>query len=249
MPRWPGHIVKLNREKARKKLYKDHPDSEDPQLSVLFIWVVKRFLVLVTGLLANGKCTLSWSYTQQMHLSISQFQTFSLFIANPSSPLKIKERNRTDGVRIFLVCRLVGKLKYICKCPFARNMRDELYCTKVRYNPFLKLIWDHIAPAWESSTDPLSSHLMAPWPWIQMGLLHSTAVQSGAKNTAVNSKHCKKLNPFLNGIKTSHQHTRTGSSALKSRCIIFSQTVFHPTFNRKQCMLCCITRLQWEQKC
>lgn len=85
--------------------------------------------------------------------------------------------------------------------------------------------------------------------WIQMNPLHFPEVQSRAVNTTANSKYFKEPNLFFTvawKLKTSHQHTRTRGSTLKSRCTNFSQRFFHPTFNRTQFVLHCIT-IQQEQ--
>lgn len=174
-----------------------------------------------------------------------------LFIANPPSALKIKERNRTDGIRIFPVHLWSGKLTYIY-IPFASHMReDELYYLyRGRHYHFVELVWAHIAHAWEPTNDLLSLHSMVHCPWIQMNPLHRGTAKSSAQNDELRT--LPGAEPVLHcsmEIKTPHQHTRTRGSALKSRCMIFSQRFFHPTFKRKQCMLHCITRLQREQKC
>lgn len=168
-------------------------------------------------------------------------------------PLLSKERNRTDGIRIFLGRLSAGKLKYIYKYPFCQP--HERWTVLLVSSQTLSLCWTGLRPYcpclgihyWLtelplSGSLPVSSNESSP---LRRGTVNSSEHKSELQTLqgAESVLHCSME------IKASHQHTRTGGSALKSRCTIFSQRLFHPTFNRKQCMLHCITTLQQDQKC
>lgn len=121
----------------------------------------------------------SYEVTLSKYFRMSWFQTtFLLFTANPLSPLKIKEGNRTDGVRIFLVCLSAGKLMYIYKYPSCqphKGRKTVLFAA----SQTLPLCWtDTILPL---LGNPLLTH-WAPIQWFtahkfKFRLVPSTAQQ------------------------------------------------------------------------
>lgn len=183
-----------------------------------------------------------------------QFQTiFLLFISNPPSLLKIKERNWRVGIRIFLVCSSAGKLQYVYKYPFCQPherrwtvlfvLRQTWSLCRTGLRPYCPCLG---ICCW--LTEHSTQCLAAPeFKWN----LHRGTVKSSEHNSELQTLqgaesvlHCSME------TKTSHPHTRTGSSTLKSRCMICSQRFFNPIFKRKQCMLHHITRWTrgWENR-
>lgn len=114
-----GETLQRERERNPKKVtltQKTHISLADSFGS----WNSSQFWSLdcSQGVSMQGKY---YEVTLSKYFSILQFQTtFLLFFANPPSALKIKERNRTDGIRIFPVHLWAGKLTYIYKYPFCQ---------------------------------------------------------------------------------------------------------------------------------
>lgn len=104
-----------------------------------------------------------YEVTVSKYFHMSWFQTtFLLFTANPPSLLKIKKGNRTDGVRIFLVCLSAGKLIYIYKYPSCQPHKER-QTVLFALSQTLSLCWtDSILPLLQ---DPLLI-CWAPTKWL-----------------------------------------------------------------------------------
>lgn len=194
-----------------------------------------------------------YEVTLSKFFRMSWFQTtFLLFTANPPSPLKIKEGNRTDGVRIFLVCLSAGKVMYIYKYPSCqpRKGRWTVLFAPVRHYPFAELTPHRPflgAHSWSTEIPPSGSLPMNTngSPPLQSSIVkgrelsHELQTLPGAESLL----HCSTEG------KTSHQHTRTEGSTLKSRHMVFRQRFFNLAFNKEQCMLHCHCQTTQQQKC